>query len=337
MFRMIGCKETRMNRRSSKLLRAIGLVLVPLAFACQPDMLPVMAQPSQTQVSDPADPRVIIFVIDGPRYTEFFGDPTHQHIPHIWNELRPLGTLCSNFRNLTRTETMSGHTSILTGVWQTIANDGSERANAPTLFEYYRKATGAAPQDAVIISSKAKLAACTYGLDPGYGPAYAAQADVGLATDYDTYDHLIQRLNVDKPHLVMASFSEVDVKAHSGVWADYVRQIEIVDSLAVLTWNHLQNDPDYAGQTYMFITADHGRHDDAHGGFQNHGDDCDGCRHLIFLALGPGIRAGYEVGTLYTQRDVCNTAGAVLGIATPLAEGFTIGEIFEPVSTGILH
>jgi arylsulfatase A-like enzyme len=121
------------------------------------------------------------------------------------------------------------------------------------------------------------------------------------------------------------------------VWADYLRQIEIVDSLAVLTWNHLQADPDYANQTYLLITADHGRHDDAHGGFQNHGDDCPSCRHIIFLALGPGIRAGYETSSLYTQRDVCATVGSILGIATPLAEGSRMDEIFQPASTGIVH
>ncbi len=323
--------------RTPETLRKIGIGLALVALACQSDVLPATAQPDDTRVTGPADPKVIIFVIDGPRYTEFFGDPSHQHIPHIWNELRPAGTLCSNFRNLTLTETMSGHTSILTGVWQAIANDGSERAPEPTIFEYYRKATGAPAKDAEFIGGKSKLAACTHGLDAGYGAAYAAEADVGLASDYDVYDHLIQHLDRDKPHVVMVSFSQVDLKAHSGAWADYLHQIEIVDSLAVLTWNHLQNDPDYANQTYMFMTADHGRHDDAHGGFQHHGDDCDGCRHLIFLALGPGIRAGYECTTPYAQRDVCATAGQLLGIATPHAEGVVMTGIFEHAPAGALH
>jgi hypothetical protein len=282
-----------------------------------------------------AKPRVVLFVIDGPRYSETFGDPTHQHVPGMWNELRPQGALCSNFRNLRTTLTVSGHATLLTGVWQTLANDGTERPPQPTLFEYLRKATGAADNKTLIISGKPKLEACAYGLDPDYGPGFAAQSDLGLATDLDTYARLIERLDVDTPDLVMVSFSQVDTKAHSGVWDDYVRQIEIVDSLAVLTWNYLQSDPDYAGQTYMFITADHGRHDDAHGGFVEHGDACDGCQHLIFMALGPEIRAGYEVETLYTQRDVCATVGLILGIPTPHSAGWPIPEIFKPVTTGI--
>ena len=38
-----------------------------------------------------------------------------------------------------KTETNPGHTSILTGTWQQIANDGSERPTKPTVFEYIQK------------------------------------------------------------------------------------------------------------------------------------------------------------------------------------------------------
>lgn len=320
-------------RRASRWI-AVGFALCGLS--CQPEVLPTVPAASPARAPRAADTRVIIFVIDGPRNSEFFGDPTHQHIPRIWNELRPQGALCSSFRNQTLTLTVSGHASMLTGVWQALANDGSERPQEPTLFEYYRKATGAPPADAVIVSSKDKLIACAYSLDPAYGAAYAAQTDLGLATDYDTYDHLIQRLDSDAPHLVMASFSQVDQKGHSGVWNDYLRQIEIVDSLAVLTWNHMQADPGYAGRTYMFITADHGRHDDAHGGFQDHGDGCEGCRQLIFLALGPGIQPGYQTSSIFTQRDICTTAGTLLSVPTPQSQGVMMQEIFKPVSTGII-
>ena len=322
-------KRMRWNRR-------IWPVLVFVVFACQPNALPV--SPSSNQAHDSAyDPRVVLFVIDGPRYTEAFGDSLHEHVPGMWNQLRPLGTLCSNFRNLGATMTVSGHAAMLTGNWQWLNNEGLERPHQPTLFEYYRKATGAPPEDAVIISGKLKLGACTNGEDPGYGPAYAGLPDLGLASDFVTYDHLIQRLDQDSPHLVVASFSDVDVKGHIGSWSDYVRQIEIVDSLAVLTWNHLQANPAYANQTYMFITADHGRHDDAHGGIVAHGDSCEGCQRIVFLALGPDIRAGYEVATQYTQRDICTTVGRIMGFSTEQSSGLLLGEIFEPVSTGVLH
>jgi arylsulfatase A-like enzyme len=80
----------------------------------------------------------------------------------------------------------------------------------------------------------------------------------------------------------------------------------------------------------MFITSDHGRHDDAHGGFQNHGDDCEGCRHIPFLALGPGIHANYQCSTLHTQQDVCKMVAHILGITADRAGGASFDEIFLP-------
>jgi hypothetical protein len=275
------------------------IALALLLVACQTEVFPPDEGASHAFVANTPEPKVVLFVIDGPRYVDSFGDSLR--IDGIWNTLRPQGTLCSNFRNLGATLTVSGHAAMLTGGWQTLNNDGLEHPQNPTLFEYYRKATGAPLEDAVLVSGKPKLNACVYSLDPAYGAVFAGLADTGHATDFATYDRLIQRLGTDRPHFVMASFSQVDQKAHSGVWSEYVRQIEIVDSLVVLTWNYLQSDPVYAGQTTMFITADHGRHDDAHGGFQNHGDACAGCQHVIFLALGPDIRAGYETATPYTS------------------------------------
>ncbi len=310
-------------------------ILVAMLCACQPETFPTSHDSAPTVTPRTFDAKVVIFVIDGPRYQDSFGDPLHAHVDEIWSQLRPFGTLCSNFRNLGWTLTNPGHGTLLTGAWQYLANDGSQRPADPTLFEYYRKAKGAPTTDAVLVGGKPKLDAVAYSTHAAYGAAYGASVDLTAPTDYGTYDRLINRLDTNHPHFVMASFSQVDQKAHAGDWNAYLRQMEIVDSLAVLTWNHLQSDPVYAGQTYLFITADHGRHDDAHGGFAQHGDTCDGCTHVIFMALGPDIRADHEVTTLYTQRDVCVTIGELLGVATPESDGFPMEEIFEPISTGV--
>jgi hypothetical protein len=315
--------------------RRILLLIAIVVLACQTDEFPPAEQANQSVVRDVPDPKVVIFVMDGPRYQDSFGDPSHVHVEDIWTQLRPLGTICSNFRNSSLTMTVSGHANMLTGVWQYLNNEGLERPQQPTLFEYYRKATGAPQTDAVLVGGKPKLGACAYSTHPAYGAAYGALADISNPTDLATYDRLINLLDTNAPRLVVASFSQLDQKGHTGVWSQYVRQMEIVDSLAALTWNYLQSDPDYSNQTYMFITADHGRHDDAHGGFQNHGDTCWGCQQVIFLALGPDVRQNYEVTNLHTQRDVCTTVGEILGFETPYTNGFAMDEIFNPISTGI--
>src|SRR5262245_4124094 len=314
-------------------LRHLLLIITAFTLSCESQPIPPSHKTAQTVVTP--EPRVVIFLIDGIRWQDSFGDPTHAHIPGMWDTLRPQGALCTNFRNLGWTLAKPGHWSILSGVWQYIANDGSQRVGNPTLFEYYRKEKTAPAADALLVSEKPKLDAVAYSLDPDYGAAYGAAVDFTNFSDLDTYDALIARLQTDRPHFVLASFSEVDLNGHSGVFSDYIRAIEVVDSLAVLTWNYLQSDPQYAGRTTMIITADHGRHDDAHGGFQNHGDTCDGCTHIPFLAVGPNIRTNYLFNTLYTQRDICTTAGSILGIATPESQGVRINEIFVPPTTSV--
>jgi hypothetical protein len=283
------------------------------------------------------DAKVVILVIDGPRYTESFGDPTHAHIPRMWNEVRPQGTLFTNFRNEGWTSTVPGHSSIITGTWQYLDNTGAEHPTKPTLFEYYRYARAAAQSEGYVISGKSKLGVCSYSTDPGYGAAYGATAVVGLASDLDVYNTLISTLQNDRPHVVMACFPQVDLSGHSGVWSNYLAAIEGADSLVANAWSYIQSDSFYAGHTYVFVTADHGRHDDAHGGFSSHGDGCEGCRHIFCLALGPDIRQDYTVSNIFVQRDIGVTAAAVLGIPAPQAEGYYMQDMFEPVNTGVLE
>jgi hypothetical protein len=50
----------------------------------------------------------IIVVMDGPRYSETWGDTSHQYIPHMFNDMAPFGVVYSNFRNRGETNTTSG-------------------------------------------------------------------------------------------------------------------------------------------------------------------------------------------------------------------------------------
>ena len=62
----------------------------------------------------------------------------------------------------------------LSGTWQQIANDGSQRPDKPTVFEYFRKELGSSFTDNYIIGGKAKLDILSYSSDPGYGSGYGA-------------------------------------------------------------------------------------------------------------------------------------------------------------------
>lgn len=277
----------------------------------------------------PKDNKVVLLVIDGARHTEAFDDPVHRYVPRMWNDLRPRGAIIREFRNDGVTATNPGHTSLLTGTWQTIANDGSERPTKPTLFEYYREARSVAQTEVCVVGGKAKLNACSYSSHPQYGAAYGASERAEDVDDAILYEKVISILQKEKPRLLMASFSMVDIRAHDNDWSGYVTALASVDSLVYELWSYLQADSFYADQTYLVVTNDHGRHDDQHGGFQHHDDGCEGCRRLMFLALGPTIKSNYSADGIYGQRDVCNTIASILGFSAVLSEGIVIDEIFE--------
>lgn len=311
------------------------VALLILGSCGSPEGTPPFDPPKQSASPSDSQPKVVIFVIDGPRYSETFGDSSHTWIPHIWNDLRSQGTILTHFWNNGPTKTVPGHCAIATGTWQYIANDGSERPDKPTLFEYFRHWYSAPVTETYVVSGKSKLDVCTYGTHPGYGASYGATASVGFASDVEVYDELMSVLQTHQPRLLLACLPEVDWAGHSGDWNRYVSAVTGADSLAWKTWNYLQSDPFYAGQTYMFVTCDHGRHTDENGGFTGHGDDCIGCRHLIFLALGPDIRPDVVSSGLFTQRDLCKTVGQILNFPVPHAEGTVIQDIFQFSPTGI--
>ncbi len=272
--------------------------------------------------------KVVILVIDGLRYSESFGDPTAAHIPRLAAVLRSQGTLFENFRNEGITATNPGHTSMLTGTWQDIANDGSERPDKPTIFEYFREHYSAPANDAWIVSGKAKLNICSYSTDSGYGPGYGATESVNFESDAAVVDAALSVLHDAHPALLAANLPAVDFAGHDGDWERYVSAIETVDSLVLEVWLALQNDGFYAGSTYLFITNDHGRHDDAHGGFREHGCSCEGCEHIMLLVVGPDVVPNHTVTHTYTLRDVCTTVGEILECPTPKSEGVEIAEMF---------
>ncbi len=322
----------RPGHRTRTLLAALGMTVITIlqVVSCNDTGITLRDTPNNIE-----EPKVVILVIDGARYSETFGDTVHAYIPHIWNDLRPQGTILTRFNNEGFTKTVPGHASILTGTWQHLANNGTERPDKPTIFEYYRQ-TYLVPDSLVyLISGKTKLNVCSSSTHPSYGQALGARESVGHADDLAVFNQLVAVLQDQKPRLVLAALPDVDRKGHSGVWANYLAAITGADSLAWKTWRYLQNDPYYANQTYLLITNDHGRHDDSHGGFRNHGDGCEGCRHLMFLALGPDIRIDHVSDGYFTQKDVCETVGRIMRFPAGYSEGILLYDIFTPVTTGI--
>jgi len=282
---------------------------------------------------------VIIVVVDGSRYSETFG-AGNKYIPHLYNDLKPLGTLYSNCRiNHPKgyTVTCPGHAAVETGTWQPIDNNGNERPTKPTIFEYIRKEDGIAKSKCYVVSGKKKLNILTYSTYKGYGSEYGAKwVGDDNKDDGQTYNKVISVMKNYKPKILVINFAQVDNAGHDGNWNDYISAIKGVDNYIYKIWKQVENgDWGYTSKnTTMFITNDHGRHDDSHGGFENHGDGCDGCTHIMLLALGRGITPDKTINNRTWQIDIAPTVGELLSFDLPVQSGNSLLSSIESTIPG---
>lgn len=300
---------------------------VLIALFCM--SLSVHAQSKDTE-------NVFIIVIDGIRNEEAFDDPTHQFIPYIWDELRPLGTIYTEcYNDYLTTYTTPGHEAAITGVWhyhpnlmQFGNNLNDCRPEVPTIFEYYRYHTGQPQESCLVVTGKKNCLQLDWSLEPSYGPAYSSLIFEG-GSDNQTCAVLQDKLNAHHPRLVLVNLQDVDKYGHTGNWSLYTNAIVHADYLVYRIWTEMiQGDPFYADKTTMIVTTDHGRNDDTVG-FKQHGGMSHSNRHIMFLAIGPDTPQGAVVSERRYQIDLAPTVGELLDFPTPYARGQVMTGMFE--------
>lgn len=278
---------------------------------------------------------IIIVVVDGIRYSETWG-ATPGVIPHMSIEMRPKGVLCRNFRNDGYTYTNSGHTAITTGVNQEIDNSGAELPANPSFFQQWLKQKGRPASAAWIVSSKDKLNILGNTSQPEWQNQFLPSLNCGVSgpgsgyrADSLTLVEVLQVLRTDKPNLMLINFMEPDGYAHAGNWDYYLRGISRDDRFVKQLWDYLQKDKHYRKKTTLLITTDHGRHlDTIDSGWMEHGDGCEGCRHISLLALGPDFKKGAVIETPYTLVDISATIAPMLRMEFPQSQGKLMTELF---------
>lgn len=279
---------------------------------------------------------VIIVVMDGPRYSETWGDSTHQHIPKTSGLLQE-GVIFSNFHNEGPTYTNSGFTAITTGYYQEIDNTGLELPQNPSVFQYWLKKNGKEKESAWIIESKGKLnilSDCQHQEWKGkYNPSANCGTDGagnGYRNDSATFSVAMDMLKQHHPEIALIGFMEPDYTAHQNNWNGYLEGIKKTEQYIFSLWNFLQTDTVYKNNTAIFITNDHGRHlDGINGGFVSHGDACDGCRHINLFVTGPDFIQNKIVSTSYGLIDISATIAELMDFEMPTGKGKVIREIFR--------
>ena len=279
---------------------------------------------------------VIIVVIDGPRYSETW-DSTPGHIPNMSTRLKPQGVFFSNFYNNGYTYTNSGHAALTTGINQPIDNFDQELPQQPSIFQLWRKATGKPATATWLITSKDKLHILANTLNPEWKDQYPPSVDCGISgpgtgyrADSLTLIAVKRILTQHKPNLVLVNFMEPDGFAHAGNWPNYIRGIARADRYVLQLYDFLQKSKTYRNNTALFITNDHGRHlNSVAPGWMEHGDACQGCRHISLLALGPDFRKGRTVKDTCTLVDVPSTVARMLGIPFTQGQGKPIEALLK--------
>ncbi|MCB2212341.1 alkaline phosphatase family protein [bacterium] len=280
---------------------------------------------------------VVLVIIDGARYSETFGDPTRAHIPEM-EELAERGAIVDEFYNDEYTWTSRAVPAIWCGDWTDVRDTTYQSQNtqytlSPSIFEYFRHDTNA-PADECYYVLKSLSSLWLPSFHPEYGPDYWPTFYSEGWTDLDVLDNAIDVLHDEQPQLMLVYFADVDHAGHSGVWNDYIAAIETADYCVSQLWNAIQADDHYRDNTVMMVTNDHGRHDDQHGGFSGHGDGCDGCRHIMMLAIGPEIESELISTEYRTIPDFAVTACEILGVDPAYAGGEVMDEIFVQNTTG---
>ncbi len=279
---------------------------------------------------------VIVLIMDGPRYTETWGDSTHQYIPHMANDMAQHGVIYSDFRNNGPTYTNAGHTAICTGIYQRIDNMGKELPKKPSMFQYWLKAKGKPQNAAYVIASKDKLEILTNCKDRDWRDQYRPSSNCGVngngtgyRSDSETCTNTLRILTEEKPNLVLVNFRQPDSWGHAANWEKYLITLKETDAYIYKIFQFIMANEHYKDKTTIFVTNDHGRHlDGRKDGFVSHGDNCEGCRKINCFAYGPDFKKGIVTDIPRDQIDIPVTIGELLGFKIENTDGEVMKELF---------
>jgi hypothetical protein len=133
----------------------------------------------------------------------------------------------------------------------------------------------------------------------------------------------------EAPSLLWITMHDIDI-AHAGAYSLYVDAIRRTDRLCAELWKAVESEPEYAGNTTLFILPDFGRDGDLDvggNGFQHHRTGDTTSRTTWMMALGAGVRQGVVYESPMQSIDLVPTLGAMMGFSASLSQGKLIKEL----------
>jgi predicted AlkP superfamily pyrophosphatase or phosphodiesterase len=290
----------------------------------------------KTNTKDYKTKNVVVIVIDGPRYTETWGEVSRSNIP-VRDSLLQEGVMISTFRNNGPTFTNPGHSAICTGNYENIANNGTQLPTNPSFLQIWLKSNQTFVDKCSIIASKDKLHVLANCNNPKYHNKYLPAIDCGVngngtggyRSDSLTFEHIKVALANQQPNLLIINFKDPDFYGHAADSARYIQAIKNTDKYVGEIWKMLQNSPNYKDKTTLFVTNDHGRHlNGLANGFVSHGDACEGCRHIELFALSPDFKKNITLAIAYEQIDISATIAELMHFRFNNGKGRIMKDLF---------
>ena len=310
--------------------RLLTVSFTLLLFACTKDK--VAPRHYETE-------NVIIIVMDGPRYSETWGDVSHQNIPRMANDLAPKGAVNTQFFSYGETFTVPGHTAISTGFYQNIDNGGAELPQNPSIFQLWRASSNAPQNKSWVIASKGKIEVVSNCSNQIWENKFLPMTDCGINSggalsgyrhDSITFQNTLNILSENHPNLALINFREPDYSGHMCDWQAYSDGIQYVDNYIYELINFIESDSIYQGKTTVFVTNDHGRHKDGVAdGFCSHGDPCEGCQHINLYAYGPDFKKNIIISNERELIDIPVTIAELLHFTIPNSDVNIMTELLK--------
>lgn len=132
----------------------------------------------------------------------------------------------------------------------------------------------------------------------------------------------------EAPSLLWITMHDIDV-AHSGAYSLYIDGIRRTDRLCAELWKFVESEPEYAGNTTLFVLPDFGRdsdYDAGGNGFQHHRTGDTASRTTWMMALGAGVRQGVVYDDPMQSIDLVPSLGAIMGFSPAQSQGKALRE-----------
>ena len=131
------------------------------------------------------------------------------------------------------------------------------------------------------------------------------------------------------PSLLWVTLHDIDI-AHSGAFSLYIDGIKRSDRLCAELWTAIQQNPEYANKTTMFILPDFGRDSDIDSGgngFQHHRTGDTLSRTTWMMVLGPDVKHNVVVDRPIESIDLVPTIGRYFGFDARYSGGKPVAEV----------